>query len=111
MYDIDDFKKINDEYGHSIGDDVLVEMSKLIKAHIRDSDYIFRIGGEEFIVLLTETQIDKAKLVAEKIRDSVENDLKTINDKKITISIGLTEVNENDMEDIIFKRVDELLYK
>ena len=111
MYDIDNFKKINDEYGHSVGDDVLVEMSILIKLFIRDSDYIFRVGGEEFIILLTETQIDKAKLVSEKIRDSVENDLKTINDKKITISIGLTEVKENDTEDMIYVRVDELMYK
>jgi len=111
MYDIDDFKNINDTYGHSVGDDVLVEMSKLIKSYIRDSDYIFRVGGEEFIILLTETQIDKAKLVAEKIRYSVENDLKTINDEKITISIGLTEVKENDTEDMIYVRVDELMYK
>lgn len=111
MYDIDDFKKINDTYGHSVGDDVLVEMSKLIKSYIRENDYIFRIGGEEFVILLTETQIDKAKLVAEKIRYSVENDLKTIKNKKITISIGLTEVRENDTQDEIFIRVDELLYK
>jgi len=111
MYDIDDFKQINDTYGHSVGDDVLVEMSKLIKLHIRESDYIFRIGGEEFIILLTETQIDKAKLVSEKIRNSVENNLNTIENEKITISIGLTEVKENDTEDSIFKRVDSLMYE
>ena len=111
MYDIDNFKNINDEYGHSVGDDVLVEMSKLIKSHIRDSDYIFSVGGEEFIILLTETQIDKAKLAAEKIRYSVENDLKTINNHQITISIGLTEVQEDDTIDKIYIRVDELMYK
>lgn len=111
MYDIDNFKQINDTYGHNIGDDVLVQISQLIKSHIRDTDYIFRIGGEEFIILLTETPIDKAKLVSEKIRYSVENDLKTIKDKKITISIGVTEVKDGDTEDSIFKRVDKLLYK
>ena len=111
MYDIDDFKRINDTYGHNVGDNVLVDMSAVIKSHIRDSDYIFRVGGEEFIILLTETQIDKAKLVSEKIRDSVEKDLKAIKDETITISIGLTEVKEDDTEDIIFMRVDKLLYK
>ena len=111
MYDIDDFKQINDTYGHSIGDDVLMDMSRLIKSHIRDTDYIFRVGGEEFVILLTETKIDKAKVVSEKIRNSVENDLKTVKDKKITISIGLSEVREDDNEDVIYIRVDELLYK
>ena len=111
MYDIDDFKQINDTYGHSIGDDVLMDMSRLIKSHIRDTDYIFRVGGEEFVILLTETKIDKAKVVSEKIRNSVENDLKTVKDKKITISIGLSEVREDDNEDVIYVRVDELLYK
>jgi diguanylate cyclase (GGDEF)-like protein len=111
MYDIDNFKEINDTYGHSVGDDVLIEMSKLIKSHIRESDYIFRTGGEEFVILLTETQLDKAQLVAEKIRGSVESDLKTIEDGKITISVGVTEVKQDDTESTIYKRVDELLYK
>ncbi|MEA2112069.1 MAG: diguanylate cyclase [Campylobacterota bacterium] len=111
MYDIDNFKQINDVYGHIIGDNVLIEMSQLIKSHLRESDYIFRIGGEEFIILLTKTQINKAKLVSEKIRNSVENNLNTIKDKKITISIGLTEVEENDTEDSIFQRVDSLMYE
>lgn len=111
MYDIDDFKQVNDTYGHATGDKVLIDMSELIKSHLRDSDYIFRIGGEEFIILLTETQLDKAKSVSEKIRYSVENNLKTIENQIITISIGLTEVKENDNEDTIFMRVDDLLYK
>ena len=111
MYDIDDFKQVNDNYGHAIGDKILIETSKLIKSHIRESDYIFRIGGEEFIILLTETQIKKAKLVAEKIRVTTENDLKSNINKPITISIGVTEVKDSDTEDKIFKRVDDLLYK
>jgi diguanylate cyclase (GGDEF)-like protein/PAS domain S-box-containing protein len=111
MYDIDNFKLINDTYGHASGDNVLTEMSKLIKSLIRESDYIFRIGGEEFIILLDETQIDKAKLVSKKIKDSIEYDLKTIKDRTITISIGLTEVKENETIDDLYKRVDKLLYK
>lgn len=111
MYDIDKFKQINDTYGHNVGDDVLVEISQLIKSLLRESDYIFKIGGEEFIVLLPQTQIDKANLVSEKIRNSVENNLNTIENKKITISIGVTQVKEDDTEDLIFKRVDEALYQ
>lgn len=111
MYDIDDFKMINDEYGHSVGDDVLVEMSNLVKSHIRESDYIFRVGGEEFVILLTELPVEEAKLVAEKIRKSIECELNTIKDKKITISIGLSEVKQKDTKDSIYKRVDELMYE
>ena len=111
MYDIDNFKNINDTYGHNIGDDILIKMSKLVKSLIRESDYIFRLGGEEFAVLLTETQLDKASIVAEKIRKYIENEVKINNDEKITVSIGLTQVDENDTKDIIYKRADELLYK
>ena len=110
MYDIDNFKLINDTFGHSVGDKVLVDMSNLIKSHIRDNDYIFRIGGEEFIILLTETPLEKGKLVSEKIRSSVENDLKAIDNKTITISIGITDVKEDDNQDKLFLRVDNSLY-
>lgn len=111
IYDIDNFKQINDNYGHNIGDNVLIAMSALIKSHIRETDYIFRIGGEEFVILFTQTKIGKAKSVSEKIRESVENNLKVIKDKKITISIGVSEVKPEDKEDTLFKRVDDLLYK
>ncbi len=111
MYDIDNFKNINDTYGHNVGDTVLVKMSELVKSHLRENDYIFRIGGEEFIILLTETNIEDAKKVASKISKSIEGDLKHITDKTITVSIGVSEINESDNEDTIFKRVDDLLYK
>ena len=111
MYDIDDFKNINDTYGHAVGDDVLIEMSRLIESHIRTSDYHCRIGGEEFIILFSEIDLSRAKVVAEKIRKSVAEDLKTIQNQKITISIGITEVGQNDDKETIFKRVDDLLYE
>ncbi len=111
MYDIDNFKTINDNYGHDIGDNVLIEMSQLIQSYIRKNDYLIRIGGEEFIILFSETHLQKAKIVAEKIRNGVEKDLNTLKDSKITISIGLTEVEENDTKDTIFKRIDTLLYR
>lgn len=111
MYDIDNFKSVNDTYGHRVGDTVLIQMSALVKSYIRESDYLFRIGGEEFIILLTETDVKDALTVATKICKSVENDLKNIINTPITISLGLSEANESDTEDTIFKRVDTLLYK
>jgi len=110
IFDIDDFKQINDTHGHHLGDEILIELSKLIKAHIRNSDYIFRIGEDEFVILFTQTSIYEAEIVAENIRLSVENDLKILKDEKITISIGLTEVAKNDTEDLIYKRANGLLY-
>jgi len=111
MYDIDNFKNINDTYGHIVGDTVLVKMSELVKSHLRENDYIFRIGGEEFVILLPETNLEDTKKVASKISKSIEKDLKYITDKTITVSMGVSEVNESDNEDTIFKRVDDLLYK
>jgi len=111
IYDIDNFKSINDNYGHKVGDNVLIKMSELIKSLLRESDYIFRIGGEEFVILLTETNLKNAVTVATKICKSVEKDLVHITNVPITISIGLTEVYESDSEETIFKRADDLLYK
>lgn len=111
MYDIDDFKCVNDTYGHKTGDEVLVKMSQVVKSILRENDYIFRIGGEEFVVLLTETGLDSAISVAEKLRKSVEEKLKDVTGETITVSIGVSESNKSDTEDTIFKRVDDLLYQ
>jgi len=110
MYDIDDFKMVNDKYGHDIGDELLFKISKLIKSSIRESDYIFRIGGEEFIILFSEMPLRDSIKVAEKVRKNVEKSLNLIRNKKITISIGVSEVQIFDDEDSIYKRVDKLMY-
>lgn len=109
MYDIDNFKHINDTYGHSLGDKVLVDMSALISSFIRENDYLCRVGGEEFIILLSKTNLKEASIVAEKIRNKV-SEMTTIPDISITISIGLCEVQPKDTEDVIYQRVDQLLY-
>jgi len=111
MYDIDKFKNINDTYGHDIGDKVLIEMSNLVQSQLRESDYLFRIGGEEFLIILPKTSSETAIPIAEKIRSLIENDLNTIEDETITISIGLTQIQQNDTIETLFKRVDTLLYK
>ena len=109
MYDIDNFKSVNDIYGHHTGDNILIDMSKLVKSLLRNNDLLFRVGGEEFVILLPETNLNESKIVAEKIRKTV-SELITVKDKPITISIGLTEVNKNDTDDLIYQRVDKLLY-
>lgn len=110
LFDIDDFKSINDTYGHTVGDEVLVTISQLIKDLIRESDYIFRVGGEEFILLFPHTTLSQAKVIAEKIRESVWRNLTVIEGRKITISIGLSQVEKHDDADTLFKRVDDLMY-
>lgn len=111
ILDIDDFKIINDTYGHRVGDEVLINLVQLIQSNIRQSDFLYRIGGEEFVILLTETSIDQAITVSEKIRKSIETEFKTLKDKTVTISMGISEVIQNDTENTIFTRVDELLYQ
>lgn len=113
MFDIDHFKRINDTFGHNIGDYVLKTLSKIIKENIRKQDWAFRWGGEEFIVLLPETDIDGAYIAAEKLREAVEE---YIFDKvgRVTISLGVAtyneEIDKNNIESFI-NRVDEALYK
>lgn len=113
--DIDKFKAINDTHGHHTGDVVLVEITKSISHILRKSDIFGRIGGEEFAILLPSTSLDGAKLVAEKMRDTIEN-LKLFSGENlpisVTISIGISDMNHNDncTEDILL-RADEALYK
>lgn len=91
MIDIDHFKKINDTYGHSAGDEVLKSMAKIFKAQIRQTDLAARYGGEEFAIILPEANIDGAKIVGERIRKAVANSPFPINHGKeinVTVSIG-----------------------
>ncbi|MBC3871053.1 GGDEF domain-containing protein [Undibacterium oligocarboniphilum] len=95
--DIDHFKQINDRYGHQGGDDVLCEVARRIKAELRLSDTLGRFGGEEFVVLLVNANLQDAMLVAERIRRSIANTAFTLSatgNCNTTISIGLTTVSE-----------------
>jgi len=108
LLDIDYFKKINDRYGHDVGDTVLIEFSRLIKSLLRDGDIFARIGGEEFIVLLPLTTKDKAYVLAQKLRESVQESRGVT---PITVSIGLVQYEKGDDDKLILKRADALLYK
>jgi len=115
MFDIDHFKKVNDTYGHQIGDDVLIHVAKEIKKHCRISDIPSRFGGEEFAVLLTETNSEGAFIFAEKIRKNVEEMIFASDDTKfrITISAGVVTFPEtgaaSDLE--LLNYADRALYE
>jgi diguanylate cyclase (GGDEF)-like protein len=111
--DIDFFKKINDTYGHLAGDEALKHFVRIVKNNLRKSDYIFRFGGEEFLILLPNTSLKEAVEVAERTRKSLENDPLTYEGKeiKITASFGVKEVSPNEPIDKIIKEADEKLYK
>jgi len=109
IIDFDDFKSINDNYGHLIGDRVIVEFVSLINNNIRKTDVFARWGGEEFILLLPNTNINQAVDLAERIRRSIENHDFCV-PGKITCSIGVAQMSADDDEQTILKKVDSLLY-
>ena len=113
MLDIDKFKKINDAYGHQTGDQVLKTFAAIIRSILRKTDFCGRYGGEEFLIVLTQTDIQAAKVFAERIRNCVENSFFPclVPDSRVTVSIGLTDYRvQEDIEKTI-SRADELLYK
>ncbi len=110
LLDIDDFKKVNDQLGHNAGDDILIELCSLIKNNLRNTDYLFRVGGEEFVILLSNTDLKKADDVAQKIRFTTQNNLYCIDKRVITISLGVTEIHDEDDKVSLYKRVDNLQY-
>ena len=113
VWDIDYFKKINDSYGHQIGDNVLAHISKLFLNNIRKSDFIARFGGEEFIMLLPHTRRHEAIKVTDKLRNLVEqNQLEILNKPlSITISCGITQFLKGDTHETAFERADQALYQ
>lgn len=110
ILDIDNFKDINDTYGHQIGDEVLIKIAKILKESIRKVDYVGRWGGEEFLILCPETDINGSKKLLEKIRKNIEES-KIIEDLKVTASFGLTELKKDDTLKEILKRADDALYE
>ena len=112
LIDADHFKKINDTYGHGHGDAVLKAISAIAHDTIRQSDVLFRYGGEEFLVLLNQTDLEGAELLAHRIRQNIEN-LSEINGVKsdATVSLGVTTLRKNDSMSSLFNRADKALYQ
>ena len=110
LFDIDHFKKINDTYGHLVGDTVLRELAEVVRGNIRESEYFVRWGGEEFIVLLPGTSLEGAKMVAEKLRRAiVAHHFPTVG--RVTSSFGVTALHTDDTIKTFLQRCDEALYE
>lgn len=114
MMDIDNFKAVNDTYGHDIGDKVIVVLANILQTMSRESDIVARFGGEEFIVLLPKTDKIGAHVIAEKLRKKVEELVLDVHETELhfTVSIGVSEINAKTEENIdkAIKRADEALY-
>ena len=110
--DVDLFKSVNDTYGHQVGDRVLKLIGMLLKKHLRTTDFVARIGGEEFVLLLPETPADRAVQVADKIRQLIADSPFRFGDQPlaITASFGVSAFSENDAVENVFERADKALY-
>lgn len=110
LIDIDHFKSVNDNYGHLVGDELLFQFAQLLQEECRDTDHIGRWGGEEFIILIPNTNLSSAVLMAEKIRETIENfSFTTVG--QITVSIGVGCYRSGMSEDELFSLADKALYR
>lgn len=111
--DIDNFKTINDELGHQIGDDVLIQTAQILNKSIRKTDLLSRWGGEEFVIAFVNTHINDAHTITQKIKESIEKNeaLKETVGYNITASFGLTACNTNDTIDSSILRADKAMYE
>lgn len=114
MFDIDFFKKVNDTYGHGAGDEVLVELAMRVNLNVRAVDLVARIGGEEFVAVMPDTEMDIAKIVCERIRKTVADtpfEMSSVKTSQtVTISIGVAPAEEGDTGESLIRRADEALY-
>ncbi|OGR34719.1 MAG: hypothetical protein A2051_04550 [Desulfovibrionales bacterium GWA2_65_9] len=108
MADLDHFKRVNDEHGHQRGDRVLQEFTERLRQAVRASDTVYRLGGEEFAVLLPGTDIEQGRVAAEKLRVHVANT--ALDGVPITASFGVTETDGNESPDEFFRRADQAMY-
>jgi diguanylate cyclase (GGDEF)-like protein len=114
LFDVDHFKVINDQYGHWAGDRCLKEIIKRIRPILRETDFIGRWGGDEFLVIFPGTGLESAAAVAERLRKLIENTRFVYHKQEISlsVSIGVTEILDSDQsQEAVFNRVDKAMYK
>ncbi len=109
VLDLDKFKRINDTYGHLIGDEVLLTFANILRASLRDNDRSFRYGGEEFIVVLKDVSAEQAAMVLERLRGNVESH-RFPQVGQVTVSIGYTMIDRQDLPTRIIEEADKALY-
>ncbi|HNR88489.1 MAG TPA: diguanylate cyclase [Spirochaetota bacterium] len=110
MFDVDHFKRINDTYGHLIGDEVLVRISSVMRNRLRRVDVSGRYGGEEFLVILPHTEMKNGYFIADKLRKAVKDQQWSRSGLEVTISGGIAEFSDENPRDLI-EKADRLLYK
>lgn len=112
MLDLDHFKSINDNFGHQAGDKVLINSAKVLQDSNRKTDFLGRIGGEEFLIILPNTDAEKAKLLAERYRKNIEDNYSIIAENTIqcTCSIGVAELAKDDVLNDLLSKADVALY-
>lgn len=114
MIDADHFKRVNDTYGHKVGDKVLIELAATAEKALRENDIVARYGGEEFVIYLEKVNADKAKIVAERLRESMAA-IVVYSDEgeevRFTVSIGVSSSEVSDNVDTLIKTADEALYR
>ena len=111
MADVDNFKNINDTYGHHMGDEFLKAVGEVLKENTREEDLAARMGGDEFVILLPQTRLKEALKIAERIKDSV-GEISILSEDNInTLSIGAAVLNNDDNSESLLKKADDALYK
>lgn len=109
VFDIDHFKRVNDQYGHVCGDEVLLKLSQKMKAFFRSSDLLFRFGGEEFVIILEPIPYEMAERTLERFREKIaSNNFPLVN--KITVSGGYVKITDADYPTAFIERADQALY-
>jgi len=113
MIDIDNFKSVNDTYGHLVGDHALCAVSQILESVLRPHDSVGRWGGEEFILLLPDTTVEQALLVSERIRHLISTQSITSDESSfyLYVSAGISQIQDNDTIETVIHRVDIALYK
>ncbi len=113
LIDADKFKKINEKYGHQLGDKVLIKMAEICRNSVREDDIVARYGGEEFIIFLNNTNTHSAARVAERLRQSIEDDfIKSENETiKFTASIGVVASEKTASIELLLRQVDDAMYQ
>ncbi len=111
--DVDHFKVVNDSFGHSLGDKVLISIAKIFSNALRETDMVARYGGEEFIFIMPETTLTQATKAVNKLRQQIAKNSFAIDDEKlsVTVSLGVAEFEDNDTIDDVIERADKALYR
>jgi diguanylate cyclase (GGDEF)-like protein len=114
LMDIDDFKQLNDKYGHNFGDEILISVAKLLSQNMRPYDIFGRLGGDEFILILPNTELEKALTIVERLRKLIEDYVFEVHEKtyRITMSFGVAEATpQTSTLGDLFPLADKALYR